>query len=191
MVCSFAFDWVLDFRKNSVGILYWPCIRQGNLLELPSGTWFSMEIAFMMKMDEKDRLIVRLLREDARMPVSELSKRVGLSGPSTGDRMRRLEANGIISRFTVDLDLEALGYPLQAIVRIKPRPGNMHVVEDMIMNEPGFVDCDKVTGEDCFVTRLVLRSIAELDPVLLPFHDRAETNTAIIKSSPLRSRIPV
>jgi DNA-binding Lrp family transcriptional regulator len=86
----------------------------------------------MMKMDEKDRLIVRLLREDARMPVSELSKRVGLSGPSTGDRMRRLEANGIISRFTVDLDLEALGYPLQAIVRI--------------------------TGEDCFVTRLVLRS---------------------------------
>lgn len=150
-----------------------------------------LEIAFMLKMDEKDRLIVRLLREDARMPVSELSKRVGLSGPSTGDRMRRLEANGIISRFTVDLDLEALGYPLQAIVRIKPRPGNMHVVEDMIMNEPGFVDCDKVTGEDCFVTRLVLRSIAELDPVLLPFHDRAETNTAIIKSSPLRSRIPV
>jgi Lrp/AsnC family leucine-responsive transcriptional regulator len=191
MVCSFAFDWVLDFRKNSVGILFWPCFRQGKLLKLPSGTWFLLEIAFMMKMDEKDRLIVRLLREDARMPVSELSKRVGLSGPSTGDRMRRLEANGIISRFTVDLDLEALGYPLQAIVRIKPRPGNMHVVEDMIMNEPGFVDCDKVTGEDCFVTRLVLRSIAELDPVLLPFHDRAETNTAIIKSSPLRSRIPV
>jgi hypothetical protein len=117
MVCSFAFDWVLDFRKNSVGILYWPCIRQGNLFELPSGTWFSMEIAFMMKMDEKDRLIVRLLREDARMPVSELSKRVGLSGPSTGDRMRRLEANGIISRFTVDLDLEALGYPLQSLIR--------------------------------------------------------------------------
>jgi Lrp/AsnC family leucine-responsive transcriptional regulator len=191
MVCSFAFDWVLDFRKNSVRILFWPCIRQGNLLELPSGGWLRLEIAFMLKMDEKDRLIVRLLREDARMPVSELSKRVGLSGPSTGDRMRRLEANGIISRFTVDLDLEALGYPLQAIVRIKPRPGNMHVVEDMIMNEPGFVDCDKVTGEDCFVTRLVLRSIAELDPVLLPFHDRAETNTAIIKSSPLRSRIPV
>jgi DNA-binding Lrp family transcriptional regulator len=96
-----------------------------------------LEIAFMMKMDEKDRLIVRLLREDARMPVSELSKRVGLSGPSTGDRMRRLEANGIISRFTVDLDLEALGYPLQAIVRIKPRPGNMHVGQDGVAHLGG------------------------------------------------------
>jgi len=144
-----------------------------------------------MKMDDTDRLIIKLLREDARMPVSELSKRIALSGPSTSDRMRRLEAQGVITRYTVELDLEALGYPLQAIVRIKPRPGNMHIVEDMILNEPGFLDCDKVTGDDCFVTRLALRSIADLDPILLPFHEKAETNTAIIKSSPLRSRVPV
>lgn len=144
-----------------------------------------------MKIDEKDRLIVKLLTRDARMPVSELSKRVGLSGPATSERIRRLEASGLITRFTLEIDLAALGYPLQAIVRIKPRPGNMHIVEEMIMNEPGFLDCDKVTGDDCFVTRLALRSIADLDPVLLPFHEKAETNTAIIKSSPLRARIPV
>jgi Lrp/AsnC family leucine-responsive transcriptional regulator len=65
----------------------------------------------------------------------------------------------------------------------------MHIVEDMILNEPGFLDCDKVTGDDCFVTRLALRSIADLDPILLPFHEKAETNTAIIKSSPLRGRM--
>lgn len=144
-----------------------------------------------MKIDEKDRLLIKLLSDDARMPVSELSKQVGLSGPATSERIRRLEANGIISRFTLEIDLAALGYPLQAIVRIKPRPGNMHIVEDMILNEPGFLDCDKVTGEDCFVTRLALRSTADLDPVLLPFHEKAETNTAIIKSSPFRARIPV
>lgn len=144
-----------------------------------------------MNLDEKDRLIIRLLSDNARMPVSEMARQVGLSGPSTSERIRRLENNGIISRFTVELDLAALGYPLQAIVRIKPRPGNMHIVEEMILSEPGFLDCDKVTGEDCFVTRLALRSIADLDPVLLPFHDRAETNTAIIKSSPFRARIPV
>ncbi|AKI02939.1 transcriptional regulator [Hoeflea sp. IMCC20628] len=144
-----------------------------------------------MNIDEKDRLIIKHLSENARMPVSELAKRVGLSGPSTSERIRRLESNGIISCFTVELDLAALGYPLQAIVRIKPRPGNMHIVEEMILNEPGFLDCDKVTGDDCFVTRLALRSIADLDPILLPFHEKAETNTAIIKSSPLRGRMPV
>lgn len=144
-----------------------------------------------MNIDEKDRLIIKLLSDNARIPVSDLARQVGLSGPSTSERIRRLESNGIISRFTVELDLGALGYPLQAIVRIKPRPGNMHIVEEMIFNEPGFLDCDKVTGDDCFVTRLALRSIADLDPILLPFHEKAETNTAIIKSSPLRARIPV
>tara|TARA_R110002020_G_scaffold47752_3_gene136097 strand:- start:2916 stop:3350 length:435 start_codon:yes stop_codon:yes gene_type:complete len=144
-----------------------------------------------MKIDDKDRLIIKLLSGNARMPVSELAGKVGLSGPSTSERIRRLEDGGVISRFTVDIDLAALGYPLQAIVRIKPRPGNMHIVEDMILGEARFLDCDKVTGDDCFVARLALRSIAELDPLLLPFHDRAETNTAIVKSSPLRSRIPL
>jgi len=144
-----------------------------------------------MNIDEKDRLIIKLLSDNARMPVSDLARQVGLSGPSTSERIRRLENNGIISHFTVELDLAALGYPLQAIVRIKPRPGNMHIVEEMILNEPGFLDCDKVTGDDCFVTRLALRSIADLDPILLPFHEKAETNTAIIKSSPLRARVPV
>ncbi|OCW57456.1 Lrp/AsnC family transcriptional regulator [Hoeflea olei] len=144
-----------------------------------------------MNIDEKDRLILRHLGEDARMPVRELASRVGLSGPATGERIRRLEASGVIARFTVELDLAKLGFPLQAIVRIKPRPGNLHIVEDMIMGEPRFLDCDKVTGEDCFVVRLAVRSIADLDPVLLPFHDRAETNTAIVKSSPLKARNPL
>lgn len=144
-----------------------------------------------MNIDEKDRFIIGLLSENARMPVNELARQVGLSGPSTSERIRRLESSGVIARFTVELDLAALGFPLQAIVRIKPRPGNMHIVEDMILNQPGFLDCDKVTGDDCFVARLALRSIADLDPVLLPFHDKAETNTAIIKSSPFRNRTPV
>ncbi len=145
----------------------------------------------MMKLNDKDHLILKLLSEDARMPVSELSRRIGLSGPSTAERIRRLEDKHVISRFTLELDLAALGYPLQAIVRIKPRPGNMHVVEQMISDEPGFLDCDKVTGDDCFVTRLALHSIADLDPILLPFHEKAETNTAIIKSSPFRGRMPI
>jgi Lrp/AsnC family leucine-responsive transcriptional regulator len=168
-----------------------PCHFGGQFIKSPSIFDALNGEALKMKMDEKDRLIIGNLLEDARMPVSELAKRVGLSGPSTSERMRRLESNGVIDRYTVDLDLEALGFVLQAIVRIKPRPGNLHIVEDMIMNEARFIDCDKVTGEDCFVTRLALRSIAELDPLLLPFHDRAETNTAIIKSSPLRGRVPV
>ena len=122
--------------------------------------------------------------------MKELSRAVALSGPSTSERIQKLEARGIIRRFTVDLDLKALGYTLEAIVRLKPRPGQLHHVQHMIENERRFISCDKVTGEDCFIARIILRSIDELDPLLDAFHQRAETNTSIVKSAPIRGRLP-
>lgn len=142
-------------------------------------------------LDDMDRRIVEILVEDARISLKELAQRVGLSSPSASERLRRLEERGVIRAFTIEVDPAALGYTLQAIVRIRPLPGKLHVVQDLIQQIPQFSECDKVTGDDCFVARLALSSIADLDPVLLPFHDRAETNTAIIKSSPLRGRMPV
>jgi Lrp/AsnC family leucine-responsive transcriptional regulator len=79
---------------------------------------------------------------------------------------------------------------MEAIVRIKPRSRQMHLVEQMIRDEPRFTACDRVTGEDCFVARLALVSVAELDEILLPLHERAETHTSIVKSSLLRARMP-
>lgn len=140
--------------------------------------------------DEIDIRILEHLKTDGRMPMIELSKLIGMTPPSVTDRVRRLEDRGIIKAFTINLDLAELGYGLEAIVRIKPRPGSLHQVEQMIIDELRFTACDKVTGDDCFIARLALKSIAELDDILDPFHEKAETNTAIIKSSPLMHRQP-
>lgn len=142
-------------------------------------------------LDEKDRQLLRALESDGRITAVELAKRVGMSAPAVTDRIRRLESNGVIRRFTAEIDLTALGYSLEAVVRIKPRPGNLHIVEQMIIDEERFTDCDKVTGDDCFITRLVIKTITELDDLLDPFHERAETNTSIIKSAPIRGRMPI
>ncbi|MCS3395040.1 Lrp/AsnC family transcriptional regulator [Burkholderia thailandensis] len=141
-------------------------------------------------LDAIDRELLRALADDARQPVSELARRVGLSAPSTADRLRRLEAQGVISRFTVELDPRALGYTLQAIVRVKPQPGQLHLVEELLRRIPAFVECDKVTGEDCFICRLYLRSIEQLDGILAKVTERAETSTAIVKSTPVARRLP-
>lgn len=71
----------------------------------------------------------------------------------------------------------ALGYTIQALVRIKPRSRPLHVVEKRGGEQPRFLSCDRVTGDDCYVTRLALADVAELDDVLLPFHERAETRS--------------
>src|SRR6266702_2005694 len=141
-------------------------------------------------LDETDRALLAALAEDARQPVSELARVVGLSAPSTAERIRRLEAQGVIERFTVQIDPRALGYTLQAIVRVKPLPGQLHLVEDVIRRIPEFVECDKVTGDDCFICRLYLRSIDQLDEILSKVTERAETSTAIVKSTPVPRRLP-
>lgn len=142
-------------------------------------------------LDEKDRQLLRALESDGRITAAELAKRIGMSAPAVTDRIRRLESHGVIRRFTAEIDLTALGYTLEAVVRIKPRPGNLHIVEQMIIDEERFTDCDKVTGDDCFIARLVIKDIGELDDLLGPFHERAETNTAIVKSAPIRARVPI
>ncbi|MEQ5840726.1 AsnC family transcriptional regulator [Paraburkholderia acidicola] len=141
-------------------------------------------------LDDTDRALLAALAEDARQPVSELARRVGLSAPSTADRVRRLDTQGVIERFTVQLDPRALGYTLQAIVRVKPLPGQLHLVEDVLRRIPEFVECDKVTGDDCFICRLYLRSIDQLDEILSKVTERAETSTAIVKSTPIARRLP-
>ena len=141
-------------------------------------------------LDDVDRALLAALAEDSRAPVSELAKRVGLSAPSTSERLKRLETQRVIDSFTVQVDPRALGYTLQAIVRVKPLPGQLHLVEDLIRRIPEFVECDKVTGDDCFIARLYLYSIEQLDEILSKVAERAETSTAIVKSTPVPPRLP-
>nr|WP_275448246.1 Lrp/AsnC family transcriptional regulator [Mesorhizobium sp. IRAMC:0171] len=141
-------------------------------------------------MDELDRRIVEILVDDARISLKELAARVNLSSPSTSERLRRLEERGVIRAFTVDVDPAALGYTLQAIVRIKPLPGRLHQVQKLVEEIPEFTECDKVTGDDCFIARLHIRSISDLDHILDKITDKAETSSAIVKAQPVKRRLP-
>ena len=140
--------------------------------------------------DDLDRRIVEILANDARISLKDLAQRVSLSSPSTSERLKRLEERGVIRTFTVDVDPGALGYTLQAIVRIRPLPGQLHIVQNLIEDIPEFCECDKVTGDDCFIGRLHLRSMEQLDQILDRITDRAETSTSIVKSQPIKRRLP-
>ena len=141
-------------------------------------------------MDEVDNRIIDLLVLNSRRSLKNLSMATELSSPSVMDRVRRLEEKGIIRSFTIDVDLEALGYSLQAIVRVRPLPGMLHVVERLIQETPEFIECDKVTGDDCFIAKLCFRSMAQLDAILDRITEKAETNTSIVKATPIKRRLP-
>jgi len=141
-------------------------------------------------LDDIDRRILEILVVDARISLKQLADKIKLSSPSTSERLRRLEERGAIRAFTVDVDPRALGYELQAIVRIRPMPGKLAQVQKLVTEIAEFSECDKVTGDDCFIGRLHLRSIEQLDQILDRIADKAETSTAIVKSQPIRRRLP-
>lgn len=140
--------------------------------------------------DATDQRIVEALLPNARLSLKDLAQAVGMSPPSVSERLKRLEERGVVRGYTLALDPQALGYTLQAIVRIRPMPGKLQAVQKLIEETPEICECDKVTGEDCFIARLHVRSIEQLDRVLDRIADKAETNTSVVKAQVVRRRPP-
>lgn len=143
-----------------------------------------------MSIDAIDRKILAALAGDGRMSIKELAARIGLSAPSTSERLKRLEDDEVIQRFTLELDPKALGYQLQAIIRIKPLPGRLASVEKALLEMDEIIECDKVTGDDCFVVRVHLRSIEDLDRLVDRLAQQAEINTSLVKAVTVPRRLP-
>ncbi|RLP23417.1 Lrp/AsnC family transcriptional regulator [Mesorhizobium sp. YM1C-6-2] len=141
-------------------------------------------------LDAVDARIIKTLAEDARTSVADIARLVGLSGPSVSERIRRLEENGVIDGYTVRLNASGIGLPIAAWLRVRPLPGELSRVTEILRGLPEVVECDRITGDDCFIAKAHVRSMEHLEKVIdriIPF---AMTNTSIIQSSPVRRRLP-
>jgi Lrp/AsnC family leucine-responsive transcriptional regulator len=138
-----------------------------------------------------DPVNLRLLDELSRNPritMSELARRLGMSSPAVTDRVQRLEANGIITGYRVDLDPRALGWPVAAFVRIRPGPGQLTRIAELAQNTPEVVECHRITGEDCFLLKVFVTEIDKLEDVLDRFLMYGQTTSSIVQSSPVPAR---
>jgi Lrp/AsnC family leucine-responsive transcriptional regulator len=141
-------------------------------------------------LDRVDAKLLAALAEDARVSVAELARRVRLSPPSVSERLRRLEEGGVIEGYTVRINPAALGLPIAAWLRVRPVPGEMKRVAEILQGLPEIVECDRVTGEDCFIARVHVKSMSHLEEVIDAVIPYAMTNTSIVQSSPVAKRLP-
>ena len=141
-------------------------------------------------LDAVDLRILRLLAQDARTSVAEIARAVRMSAPSVSERIRRLQESGTIEGYTIRINPAALGLPLSAWLRIRPVPGELARVTEIVKTIPEIVSCDRVTGEDCFIAKVNVRSVADLERVIDRIIPYAMTNTAIVQSSPVAPRLP-
>ena len=134
--------------------------------------------------------MLRLLQGDPRLSISELSRRVGLSAPAVKERITRLEEAGVIAGYRLDLNPKALGFPVTAFVRIRPMPGQLPNIISLAQSMPEVSECHRITGEDCFILKVHLDALENLDLVLDRFLAFGQTTTSIIQSSPVPMRGP-
>ena len=122
--------------------------------------------------------------------MAELGRRIGLSAPAVAERVQRLERAGVIRGYQADLDPAALGYPVAAVVRIRPAPGQLQRIPEIARETPEVGECHRITGEDCYLVRLHLHSIDDLEEILDRFTPFGMTTTSIVHSTPVPRRGP-
>ena len=139
-------------------------------------------------LDERNVKLLRLLRDDPRMGISEMARRVGMSAPAVRERVQRLEEAGVIRGYRLEIEPRALGYPICAFVRVRPMPGKIAKIAELAQRLPQVVECHRITGEDCFILRVYLESLDDLDRILDRFLDVGQTTTSLLQSSPVPLR---
>jgi Lrp/AsnC family leucine-responsive transcriptional regulator len=142
-------------------------------------------------LDATDVRILDALVVDARISIADLARSVGLSPPSVSERIKRLEEVGVIEGYTLTINPKALGLPIAAWLRIRPIPGQLQKVADILRGLREIVECDRITGEDCFIARAHVQSVEELEKLIDQVIPYAMTNTSIIQSSPVKRRLPL
>ena len=113
---------------------------------------------------------------------------MNLSAPAVAARLQRLERAGVITGYRAVVDPKALGYPIAAFVRIRPTTRRLQQIPQLAREIPEIAECHRVTGEDCYVLKLHLRSMDDLEDILDRLIVLGQTTTSIIHSSPLDGR---
>jgi Lrp/AsnC family leucine-responsive transcriptional regulator len=142
-------------------------------------------------LDATNRRILHELQLDARLSMAELGRRVGLSAPAVTERVQRLEHEGVIVGYRAEVDPRALGFSVAAVVRVRPAMGQLHRIPEIAEASDEVVECHRITGEDCYLLFVRLRSLDTLEDVLDRFALHGQTTTSIVHSSPVLRRVPL
>ena len=142
-------------------------------------------------LDERDLEIVSALREDARATYADIAARVGLSASSVHERVRKLEAAGVITAYRAVVDPEALGLFVTALIAVTPLdPQQPDDLPERLADLPEVEDCLSVAGEANYLLKVRTRTTSELEDLLRRIREKGgvQTRTTVVLSIPFEGR---
>jgi Lrp/AsnC family leucine-responsive transcriptional regulator len=129
-------------------------------------------------LDPLDRRLAAALVADGRSTLKALAEVTGLSVSAVQARVRRLEADGIVRGYTAQLDPEAIGLPLAALIAITPLdPAQPDDAPERLAGLTEIEACHSVAGDDAYVLFVRVASPTALEQLIREIRKRANVST--------------
>ncbi|MGD8195371.1 Lrp/AsnC family transcriptional regulator [Herbiconiux sp. P18] len=141
-----------------------------------------------LSLDATDHAIIHHLQQDGRTSVAQLARLINLSASATAERVRRLADSGVITGYSITVDPEALGYTVTAFVRLAYPSGDYAPFHSLVAGMPEIIEAHHVTGADCFIIKVLARSMRDLERITGRLATLGGITTSVVYSSPVPSR---
>jgi Lrp/AsnC family leucine-responsive transcriptional regulator len=120
-----------------------------------------------LELDDIDRRLLDLLQEDCRTPLVRLGEQVGLSAPSVLERIKKLEAAGIVRGYRAVLDAKRLGLDITAFIGvITGHPSSIGNFEQQVTAMEDVLECHHVTGEYTLLLKVKTANTSSLERLI-------------------------
>jgi Lrp/AsnC family leucine-responsive transcriptional regulator len=142
-------------------------------------------------LDDRDLDILAALQEDARATYADIGRRVGLSASSVHERVRKLERAQVIRAYRADVNPEALGLFVTALIAVTPLdPTQPDDLPERVREFREIEDCFSVAGESNYVLKVRTKTTSDLEELIRRLREKGEvqTRTTIVLSVPFESR---
>ncbi len=133
--------------------------------------------------DDVDLKILGMLCRNAKTPVRDIAKAVGVSIGTVHNKIKKLEKEGYIRSYTADVDWNKLGYSITAVIELVVSGGKLLEIEKKVSEFSNVVSVYDVTGESDVIILAKFRSHEELSTftkTLLSIQNVDRTNTHIV-----------
>lgn len=134
-------------------------------------------------MDKLDYEILKRLNSNARMSLKQIAAEVGITSPAVRTRIEKLEKDGIIRGYSLNLDSRAIGFVVTAFISVAVESSCKEEFYSFVQNCQNVIECHGITGNYFALLKVLFKSTMELDNFLNRIQKYGETSTNIVLST--------
>lgn len=142
-----------------------------------------MNLQVEKMLDRIGRKILAALQENARIPLSRIGEKVGLSAPAVAERVKKLEEVGVITGYHARIDTTAMGRSVAAFIHLTTDARHYPAVKSLVAGMPQISACHHISGDASFILYVRVDDVSALETVVDRLSPLGQTRTAIVLST--------